>query len=258
MARLTANYLDNKAKKVNFLIVGYKGSGKTHILKTMPQPIHIDSFDPGGSLTLIDEIEEGKVVPDRRWEAENDKQPWAFKAWDDEFLRRLRGGYFDHIGTYVLDSLSLWSDALMNYITSEDSRAGTAPWQSDYGLQQIMAKTAVKMIGGLPCYTIITAHLDTMKDEITGAIVTSLLFPGKGSTKIPLPIDEMYVLETKEVPVAGKGMQLQRNLITQPTGKYRACTRMGRNGLFALREEADLGRLIKKAGFPFEHKPLFK
>ena len=97
-----------------------------------------------------------------------------------------------------------------------------------------------------------------MKDEVTGAIMTAVLFPGKGSIKIPLGLDEMYVLETREVPVPGQGLQMERNLITRPTGKYRACTRMGRNGLFDLREPADLGKLIKKAGFPFENKPLFK
>ena len=54
--KLAGNYKRKKGKSANIFLAGDSGSGKTHLLKTMPGPIHIDSFDPDGLETLSEEI----------------------------------------------------------------------------------------------------------------------------------------------------------------------------------------------------------
>jgi len=252
---LSGNYERKKGKNANIFLAGDSGSGKTHLLKTMPGPIHIDSCDPDGLETLSEEIKSGLVIPDTRWELDNPKAPSMFKLWDEVFLQRLQSGYFNHIGTYVLDSLTTWADLLMNNIINEEKRPNTAPQIQDYGLQQVLAKTAVKMIAGLPCNCVITAHLDTMKDDVSGKVMTSIMVPGKASVKLPLEFSELYVLEAVS-SISPQGEKTSRTLLTRNTGKYRAKTRMGKNGLFDLREPADLGALMRKAGLPTDNKPL--
>ncbi len=253
--KLKNNYQVKKGNKVNIMLAGDSGTGKTHILKTMPGPIFIDSFDPGGLTTLTEEIESGFVIPSVHWEDETPKKPFAFKEWDNHITKLIDNDFFEHVGTYVLDSLTTWGDALMGYILQLDMRPNTNPQIQDYGLQQTLARTAIKALAGLPCNVVITAHLDTMKDEVSGAIMTSIMIPGKASVKLPLEFSELYVLESKDVR-SGTDVTIQRTLLTQKTGRYRAKTRIGRNGLFKLREPADLGALMRKAGYPTENKPL--
>ena len=179
-----------------------------------------------------------------------------FRLWDDHFLKLYINGFFDHVGTYSLDSLTTWGDALMGFIQAEKGRANTNPYPEDYGLQQVLAKTAIKMIAGLPCNCVITAHISTMKDEVAGNLISSMMIPGKAAIKLPIEFSELYILEAKSVMDIAKGETTKRTLLTRNTGKYKAKTRMGRRGLFEMREPADLGALMRKAGYSTENKPL--
>ena len=52
-AKLKSMYQEDvQSKTVNILLLGESGSGKTFLMRTAPGPVHIDSFDPGGSTSL--------------------------------------------------------------------------------------------------------------------------------------------------------------------------------------------------------------
>lgn len=248
-------YADTQSQFSNFLIYGDFGTGKTRITTTCPRPVWIDSFDPGGTKTsaLQPLIATGDIIVDNRWETDSWKTPWAFREWEREMFSRVREGFFTRVGTYVLDSITKWSDSMMFAIlqagTKGKSRAGQNPELQDYLVQQMTAIDWLSQMMAFPCHTIVTGHIGLMKDEVEGRMVTGLLLAGKLSDKVPLSFDEKYVTRGRET-AAGMEYQLQ----TKNDGQYKAETRMG-GDLFKQFETPDLRRLLKIAGRSSEDRP---
>ena len=255
-ADISAYYQEStQTGKGNFLLVGGIGAGKTHALPTAPGPILIDSFDPGGCRTIRVEIEKGRVFVDSQYEKEDGREPFAYKKWEENFNNRLASGIFDQIGTYCIDSGTNWLDAMMNEILRQNKRAGTTPQLQDYGTQQIYTTTYLKLVAAIPCNFIMTAHIDTFRDEVDGKVHTSLLAAGKNKVKIPLLFDEVYVMERKAIRnQQGTETGSKRVFLTEQTGKHQARTRLGTGGLFKPEEEPNIAALLKKAGLPWEDK----
>ena len=230
-------------KTFNAIIYGPMGSGKTHLLRTCRLPIFVDSFDPGGSKTNSTIIEAGNMFVDTRWELEDPEKPGAFEAWDKEYDRRKRGEFFKQIGTYVIDSATTWAQTIMNVILKKAGRAGTFPFQQDYGPAMSILENAVRDFTSLPCDCILTAHEDIDKDEISGRMFVGPLFWGKLKGRLPLLFDEIYHAETKEK----SGGVISYQLLTRSTGLVKARTRIG-SGKFETYEPQDITALVKKAG----------
>lgn len=57
---------DPRQNSFTALVTGNLGSGKSFLLRTARKPVHIDSFDPGGTLGLKDYIAKGEIIPDVR------------------------------------------------------------------------------------------------------------------------------------------------------------------------------------------------
>ena len=244
MAELKQLYLEDSSQdSFNLLLLGESGTGKTSIAATCRGPVLIDSFDPGGTKGLAPEIKSGHIIADTRWEREDPKNPTAFRAWETEFDRRLKLGFFNHLGTYILDSSTTWAAAIMNGILKKAGIAGEAPrFTKDYGPQKIIIRNLLQKMLNLPCDFILTGHLEAMKDEVTGKVSNRFLTTGKGVVTIPLLFDESYVMTTKET---ASGVTYR--LLTARTGTYVASTRIGRNK-FEVYEEPNIKKLLKKAG----------
>lgn len=234
----------------NALVYGDFGTGKTALIRTGRRPIHIDSFDPGGTKTIRDEIKEGWILADTRYEVEDPMKPTAFELWDKEYARRKREGYFDHIGTYMIDSATTWASAAMNVILKKAGRLGGPPYQQDYLPAMSMIENAIKDMVTLPCDVILTAHLDVDKDEATGRMFVGPLFVGKLKQRIPLLFDELYCAQVKK-SAAGE----QYTLLTKSDGIFKARTRLGKGGIYQAQEEPNIKLLLKKAGYSTEDKP---
>lgn len=245
------------------LIYSDFGGGKTRLAKTCRLPVHIDSWDPGGTKTLIDEIlgrptdrktdpyqATGKIYADTRYEVEDPDKPTAFELWDREYARRKRENYFSGIGTYFIDSATTMSSAAMNVSLKKAGRPGGVPFQQDYLPTMVMMENAIKDIMTLPCDVILTAHLDSDKDEATGKLFIGPLFIGKLKQRIPILFDELYTMQIKRTSSGDK-----YNLVTRSDGIFKARTRLGREGRFEANEEADIKALLKKAGYPTDDKP---
>lgn len=266
--KLQQQYMeDPRQNSFNLLLLGESGSGKTTLCSTARYPIHIDSFDPGGTKGLDDLIRAGKLVVDSRWESEDPTKPtipkasgapgfeWAYPAWKKEFERRLKMGYFNHFGTYVLDSATTWSLAIMNWILDKAGIPGEAPrFTKDYGPQKIEIQNYIKKMLDLPCDFILTGHLESEKDEISGRIKYKFMTTGKAEVIIPLLFDEIWTMLAEQ-----KGQtEVVYKVLTAKNGAYPGASRIGKGGKFSTFEEPDIHKMLKKVGRSIVDKPFFK
>ena len=247
---------DPHQQSFSVLITGESKTGKTHLLRTARKPVHVDSFDPSGTLVLRDLIKKGDVVADTIYEEEDRTSPTMFREWARNFEQRVRNKYFESFSTYCLDSSTLWADAIMNHVMSKDKRAGEAPnFYKDYNPQKVEIQNWMKRILALPCDVIVTGHLEGEYDDkiVNGELVRDLqrykyMTTGKGAIIIPLMFSELWVTfaETSLRTVEYK-------ILTAPWRMYRAGTRIGR-GIFDIFEKPDIKLLLKKAGWPTADK----
>lgn len=246
---------DDRNRSFNAIIYGDLGTGKTHLLRTCRRPILIHSFDPGGTKTLRTDpgFMNGEILVDTRYEEEDAKRPTAYELWEREFDRLRKANFFDHVGTFVIDSATTWADALMNAILKRNGRAAGTPQQMDWMVQMNTIRDAMKTFCSLPCDCILTAHIDYVKDEASGRLLGQPMFTGKLKQKIPLLFDEIYVTQAK---TTSKGTEY--SLLTQGSTMLVARSRLGTGGTFQQFEEPNIKKLLEKAGMPSDDKPPLK
>jgi len=239
---------DPRSKTFNGIVYGGIGTGKTSLLKTCRKPLHVDSFDPGGT-KVLDGVEE--IYKDTRFEVENPSKPSMAKLWDEEYSRRKKMGYFDSLGTYVIDSMTTWAQCIMYEVMKKAGRSGGQPFQNDWLPQMTIIENALRDFVSLPCDCILIGHDDSDKDEATGRMFVGLMITGKLKRRVPLLFDEIYCAQTKETSA---GIQYQ--LLTRATGMYQARTRLGKGGELDTYEEPDIKKILKKVGYDTADKPL--
>jgi len=252
--KLQTMYQEDKSNhSFNCLLLGESGSGKTFLMRTARKPVHIDSFDPGGAKGLDDFIKKGEIIVDSRYANEDPRKPFAWELWKKEMLKREQMGYFESIGTYVLDSSTTWAETIMNQILKNAGLAGGAPrFTHDYNPQKIEIRNWLRELLSLPCDFILTGHLESQKDEVTGGLSYRYATTGKGVQTIPLLFDEIWVMSPK---AGSKGVDYR--ILTQSTGTYVARSRLAKEGLLSQYEEADIKSILKKAKIDSSDKPLF-
>jgi hypothetical protein len=248
--KLRKLYQESDQGTFKALVTGETGTGKTYLLRTARKPVHIDSFDPGGTKGLRDLILKGDIVADIQYELEDPLKPQYFQLWRRNFEQRYIGKYFESFGTYVLDSSTMWAEAIMNDILLKAGRAGETPlWGKDYMPQKILIHNFMKRILNLPCDVIVTGHLKGLTDDEGNTTKWRYMTTGQGAVVIPLLFDEIYVTTSRE---RAKGIEYR--LLTASTGLYSAKTRIGQNK-FDTYEEPNIKLLLKKIGWDTRDKP---
>jgi len=264
LKRVTDYYdQDPLQKRFSAIVTGETNAGKTYLLRSARFPIHIDSFDPGGTKCLTDLIRNkknpnGQIVADTTWETEDPFTPKAFAEWMKVTNIRLNTKYFDMFGTYCLDSLTTFGKAVMNYQLNLKDRAGEAPQhRQDYNPQKIFIENYIRKLMNLSCDFIVTGHLKEIEelkaiDAKTGIrrmeVKYRLYVTGQSVITIPLLFDELYT-------IIGKGNPPKREMLTDSLGTYIARSRLKRNGKLDASEEPDIRKLLKKIGLNWEDKP---
>lgn len=240
---------DTRQQSFNILLLGESGSGKTFMASTARFPVHIDSFDPGGTKGLRKWIDRGDVIADTRWESEDPLKPSEFANWKKEFTYRRKEGYFDHFGTYWLSSGTTWSDAIMNSILKKDGLAGEAPrFTKDYGPQKIIIRNFITQMLALPCDFVFEGHLKIVEDPDKGTVFR-FMTTGQGMVTIPLLFDEIYVMDPKKTASG-----IEYRLLTQSTGRHLARSRLAAGGKLSAYEKPDIRKLMQKAEIDASHK----
>lgn len=243
---------DDTQDSLSCLLLGEAGSGKTFFLRTCRKPLHIDSFDPGGTKGIKKYVKSGEIIAATQYEKENPMQPTAFDQWRKDMNRRIKIGYFNHIGTYALDSSTTWADTIMFWILKNAGIPGQAPrFTKDYVPQKMQIRNWIAVMMALPCDFVMTGHLEAFKDEVSGAVTYRFLTTGKGVVIIPSLFDELWVCNPTETP---KGVNYR--ILTQATGKHIARSRMAEGGKLLQYEEPDMKKILKKVGHPSNDKPL--
>lgn len=254
---------DPLQRRFSALITGVTGSGKSYLLRTCRHPCHIDSFDPGGTKGLrpwirSKENPNGQIIADTSYENEDPYNPTVFEKWKKDLEIRLRTDYFSNFGTYMLDSASMWADAVMGSQLKSVNKAGEAPkWNRDYTPQKVLMINYIKKLMSLPCDFILTGHLREQKETVglakDGTAIEKINYrfftTGQGMITIPLQFDELYVMEGTETSAGVK-----REIILEAQGKYIARSRLKSNANIPFKVKADMKDLLKKFGFPHEDK----
>jgi hypothetical protein len=240
-------YAEDKTQdSFNLLLIGETGSGKTHLLQTCRRPIHIDSFDIGGTKipSIRKGIEEGWIIVDSRWEHENPFKPSVIDDWAKVMESRIKMSYFNALGTYCLDSMTSWTEAIMNRTLKKAGLAAHAPrFTHDYMPTKTDIRNFTSELLKLPCDFVLTGHLRADKDEVVGTVAMRLVTIGDLDIKLPSLFDEIWVTQVKD---GSKGPDY--SILTSPKGYYKTVrTRIG-SGKFDQFEKPDVRYLLQKAG----------
>lgn len=258
-------------KYAKFLILGHIGMGKTFSLRTAPKPVLIHSFDPNGAAGLKRWIKTGEIIYDGRFEKDDPTNPKAFLLWQQVINDMFKKGIFNHIGTYVIDSYTMFAQALASAILHENNRApspdrmvlyhgratGARKTAStlemrDYGVLLQSAMTAIDRIKTLPCHLILNAHLITRVNEETGTHFDEPMMAGSSKKFIPSRFEEVYIAETRRF----KG-NLEYVWQLTPRDTVQARSRLFGDALPNGPILQDFREVLKQTGCNYEDKPLF-
>ena len=247
---------DPLQKRFSAIVSGDSGVGKTYLLSTARFPVHIDSFDPGGTKCLTPWIKRGDIIADTSYESEDPYHPSVYSKWAQDTETRLQIGYYDLFGTYALD-LTMFTEAVMNYQLASKERAGETPMhRRDYNPQKTIIINKIKRFMSLKCDFFLLAHLIESEDTIgitkDGVPIKTekyrIKITGNAIITVPLQFDELYVLK-------GTGSPVKRELIVESQGKYIARSRLKSDGKLSHTEVPDIKKILKKIGLAWEDKP---
>lgn len=248
-------YNANAAKpKLNALIMGPNGSGKTHLASTCPTPVFMACFDEQGWRTaaLRPLIESGDLIV-RAYDRDSWKQPAMYRKWEKEFHALVQSGFFEHIGTYFHDSFTSWSRYMMYEIIAKGkatSQVNQVPTQTAYRVQQYTCLDEINLMMSLPCHVIMTAHCTRETDQLDGS--TEIVLEAAPSQRAEVP---NAFLEKWFMRVSKKDSKPLHQIQMFNDGKYRAGTRIGSYDKFDMLEPADIRALLRKAGLDASDKP---
>lgn len=254
---------DPRSDTINLLSYGDWGSGKTTFAATGRYPILFHSFDPGGTTSIRDKIESGNVLADTQWEMSTEgfqdlkggvsskgvktvTDPDLFEKWAKEVNRLHEMGFFSSLGTFVIDSYTTFSDALMAFVKKKRGTLGSKNTFDDWGANREKTKDVIKQLMSLPCNVVLTAHQDTERDETTGDLVGGPMAAGKLTKELPLLFDEVYYHN-----VEGEGEDVTYQLHMKKHRFFPARSRLAsQHSLGPVIEDPSLKGILKKAGYP--------
>ena len=185
-----------QVKRMSMVLWGPSGAGKTTLAATAPRPILWVNFDPDGTSSLMDQ--EDIFIAD--FSMENPNKVVTFKHDNAGGIRQIIEEH-PEIQTVVFDSVTSFNEMSLKHAVSEVRGATMeAPTLQGYGrrnsytMQGIMA--VIKATGADNKHCIFIAHEDTpSKDELTGAMMVSILVGGKMQSEIPIKLSEVWHLE---------------------------------------------------------------
>lgn len=246
----TSKFRDDYLKVANFenitvILMSEPGCGKTTFLSTCRGPILIDHFDPKGTKVIDDLIRmRSDIIVRPRWNLDT-----AYQEWKADFTQDVASGYLSHFGTYAMDTITGFTDAVTYDVTEERSRVDNVPLSTvrgemvgaDYNFIKARVQNAVKLALGQKCDVVVTAHLIKYADAKNN-IHVDLVATGKLKVILPSLFTEKWILYVD--PATN-----QRWIIVDRYGRYEGSTQIGVG-------YNESGNRIKKLGIdggPFEY-----
>ncbi len=182
--------------RMSMVIWGPSGCGKTTLAATAPRPILWVNFDPDGTSSLMDQ--EDIHIAD--FSMENPNKVVTFKHENAGGIKQVLDAHSE-IQTVVFDSITSFNEMALKHAVSEVRGASMElPTLQGYGrrnsytMQGIMS--VIRATGALNKHCIFIAHEDSpSKDEMTGAMMVSILVGGKMQSEIPIKLSEVWHME---------------------------------------------------------------
>lgn len=257
---IKAQYAVDEARGYNLMVYGQAGTWKTSASITCPRPIYIQSFDRHGWSSIKDHVDGKSVIVDTRFEGAFGSRMHAktnktiYEYWEDEFKRMADEGFFDHIGTFVIDSATTWALSIMDQVRKTGGKAmvkgswimnkNMTPDQKDWQIQMECIKMALDDFLSLPCNCYLICHEVTESNEDTGRVMTYPLLTGRLKEQIPPMFDEVY-----HTTVQTKSSGNHIVLLTQNDGSFIAKSRLsGTPPKLNRYEEFNIKELMRKVG----------
>lgn len=209
------------ANGVKLLVYGQAGSGKTSLIKTLPNPIVLSA--EGGLLSLQDD-----ELPYIEITSMDDlKEAYAWMSTPE-------GMQFESV---ALDSISEIAEVVLNF----EKKIAKDPRQA-YGAMQEQMADIIRSFRDLPGrHVYMSAKLEKTQDEM-GRVLYAPSAPGnKTGQSLPYFFDEVLALRV-ERDADGKP---QRALMCDSDGLWQAKDRSGKLDAW---EAPDLGAIIAKIG----------
>jgi hypothetical protein len=209
-----------EAGRDQILVVGGIGVGKTTLFRTLPGKKFIYAFDPNcvralrGSdieymefcpdYTDIDLSAKTLRAPEKQVKIDKssrkDVEPMTYVNWERDFEGRLEDGFFrDH--TWIgFDSITTFSEIIMDRIQYLNGRLGKHPEQADWTAQMNVTRNVFRVANSV-CNVYAAAHTETFKDEFTGRVHGKIMVTGRNRIRIPLMFAHIFALHVEP----GKG-----------------------------------------------------
>ena len=242
----------DKKRKFTCLTFGPSSSGKSFAIKTLPAPIHVFSFDPGGSEPLYNEIQNGRITVDR-FEELSYKDPQCLRNFEKAYTEEKAMGLFDYVNCVVLDSLTMYMQACMYHVLKERKKVGEQPGKLEWGMSNTMVMKMINELMTLPCHLVLIAHEDIKDDEKRG-LLTRTIVANKGvQLLVPALFTEIYYQKSD----FKKGARVN-TFTTVPVDELISRTKIGGGALLEAKEPADYSVVMKKLGFDVTDKTLLK
>lgn len=201
------------------LMLGDTGSGKTTQFLSLKGKKFAYLFDSNAILSLKGhDIEYEEFMPDNlshklvsltkgkgeTTAAQKVTGAEVYRAWEEDFEAKMQSGFFKDYKWVMFDSLTTFSDMVMDGILAINGRGGQWPQQDDYGPQMLVIRNVVRTVTSMGCGVYFTGHEEIVKDKVTSTIYRQPVFTGKLRQKLPLLFSEIFHCEAQPDPKTGK------------------------------------------------------
>ena len=196
-----------KRRKEKILLTGVTGSGKTTLFSTLPGKKFAYLFDPNAINTLAGtDVQYIEFLPDmldinvislkkgKRDAVVKARTPTIYTEWEADFEERISSGWFaeNKIDWIMLDSLTTFSDLIMDRVLWLNGRPGKHPEYDDWTAQMNTIKNVVRTATALGVGFVATAHVEYTQDKNSKILQNVIVLTGQLRTKLPLLFSEIY------------------------------------------------------------------